>query len=65
MDRNLAGMTINERLGELRLFEEWDKAAGERNRAKMIEVMLKVDLTEDEAIATVNTVLANPRMYGF
>jgi len=59
------GMTINERLAELGLFEEWDRAVADRDRERMIKVMLKVELSEKQAESTVDTILANPTKYGF
>jgi hypothetical protein len=53
------GMTTNERLFAANLIEEWDEAARNRDRAKMIELLSRVDLaSQAEWIA--DTVLADP-----
>lgn len=58
------GMTVNERLFEAGLSAEWDAAARSRNRARMIELLGKVDL-EDQAEWMADTILSNPGKYGF
>jgi hypothetical protein len=58
------GMTVNERLSVAGLIDEWDVAAKSRNRDRMIEVLSKVELSQQAAEIT-DTVLANPRRYGF
>lgn len=65
MSKVHGGMTINERLAELQLFEEWDRAVANRDRQRMIKVMLKVELSQKQAALTVDAVLANPEKYGF
>ena len=65
MGRIHGGMTVNERLGELGLFDEWDRAVADRDRRRMIRMMLKVELSDEQAASTVDTILANPAMYGF
>ncbi len=59
------GMTVNERLAEMGLFSEWDKAVKSRSRLHMIEVLKLAGLDEGAAKATVDAVLANPALYGF
>ena len=54
----------NEHLFEAGLLSEWDAAAGSRNRERMIELLGKVDLG-DQAEWITDTVLSNPRKYGF
>ena len=59
-----AGMAVNERLWEAGLMEQWDSAVKSRNRVRMIEVLNGVDLASPaEQIS--DTVLANPKRYGF
>ncbi len=65
MSKIHGGMTLNERLAELQLFDEWDQAVATRDRDRMIKIMMMIELSEGEASATVDTVLANPKMYGF
>jgi hypothetical protein len=59
-----AGMTLNERLFEAELIPEWEAAARSRNRERMIELLSKVGLG-DQAEQIADTVLSNPRRYGF
>jgi hypothetical protein len=58
------GMTVNERLSDAGLMPEWDTAASSRNTERMIELLGKVDLA-DQAESIVETILSNPRKYGF
>jgi hypothetical protein len=66
MDENAkyAGMTVNERLFAAGILNDWDAAATSRNRERMIELLGRVELA-DQAEQIVNTVLANPGLYGF
>jgi hypothetical protein len=59
------GMTVNERLFTAGLLESFDSAARARNRAEMISILLRVQLSEKDAAWSVDTILANPRSYGF
>ena len=58
-------MTINERLVELALVERWDEAVRQRDREKMLRLMIAYELGEKDAALTVDTVLENPEKYGF
>ncbi|MDL9979074.1 hypothetical protein [Microbacterium candidum] len=60
-----AAMTVNERLFVARFLDEWDTAINERHRAVAIDILRQVRLDEGQATATVDSVLANPAMYGF
>jgi hypothetical protein len=61
----LSGMTVNERLGELGLFERWDEAVRQRDRDKMLRLMIACELGKDGAAQTVDTILGSPEKYGF
>jgi hypothetical protein len=65
MDDRFRGMTVNERLFEAGLLEEWDKAAHARDASAMAAVLVRVAITSEEAKQIVATVLANPERYGF
>ena len=58
-----AGMTVNERLYAAGHLPEWDEAARNRDRARMIEILGSVDLKE-QAASIVDNILANPAYYG-
>jgi hypothetical protein len=53
------GMTVNERMFEAGLLEQWDNASRARDRRAMIEILSRVDL-ESQAEWIADTVLANP-----
>lgn len=58
-----AGMTVNERLYEAGIMEEWDRAATSKNRDRMIELLGEVELA-DQAEQITDTVLSDPKRYG-
>lgn len=58
------GMTTNERLAAAGLLESFDAAAKMQDRDRMIELLRRTDLA-DEAVAIAETILANPKRYGF
>jgi len=60
-----AGMTVNERLVEAELLETFNRAARERNCEAMLSILLKVELTTEQAAETTDTILANPMHYGY
>jgi len=60
-----SGMTVNERLVLAGLMDAFDQAARRRNRAEIIEVLLKVELTPQQAAWTTDALLANPARYGY
>ncbi|HTT20334.1 MAG TPA: hypothetical protein VMG82_15400 [Candidatus Sulfotelmatobacter sp.] len=61
---DFAGMTINERLYVAGLMPEWDAAATARDGARMVEILGRIGLA-NQAEHIADTVLANPRRYGF
>ncbi len=65
MNNNYSGMTVNERLFSANLLSAFDTAAKNRDREKMVEILLKVELTESQAQETTDTILENPEMYGY
>jgi len=56
-------MTTNERLFTAGLLDAFDRAAGARDRASMIDILASVDIRA--ADETADAILANPRKYGF
>lgn len=64
-DRQLSGMTVNERLFACGMLSEWDAAVAARDRKQMIAVLRSVALTEAQAVQTTDLVLgdgANDRL---
>ena len=59
-----SGMTANERLFEAGLMEQFDGAANKRDRSLMIEILEKVQLNQEQAERTVDSLLVNSRFYG-
>ena len=64
-DADLDGMTVNERLLHCGLFPAFDAAMAARDRAAVIEVLRRANLTEEQAEITATATLANPAKYGF
>jgi hypothetical protein len=60
-----AGMTVNERLFVSKLMDDFDAAARRRDRAQMISILVRVDLSEKDAAWSVDTMLATPQKYGY
>lgn len=58
-------MTVNERLYAAGLIKAWDRAVIERDRAKMLEILMATELTAEQAAFTADATLANPEKYGF
>lgn len=65
IESELAGMTINERLYAMGLLNQWDSAANAKDRSKMIDILKQCALSEKQCIETVDTILKNPKKYGF
>jgi hypothetical protein len=55
-----AGMTVNERLVVSGRIEAWDRAVIGRDRARMIEILMAVEMTAEQAAFTTDTTLGNP-----
>lgn len=64
-ESNFPGMTLNERLFAARLLSEFDTAARQRARATMISLLVKVGLSESDAAASSDAILADPKLYGY
>jgi len=60
-----AGMTVNERLFASTLMDDFDAAARRRDRAQMISILVRVDLSKKDAARSVDTILATPQRYGY
>jgi hypothetical protein len=60
-----AGMTLNERLAVAGLIQAFDKAVIARDRAGAIAVLRQVELSDEQAAWTTDTIFANPARYGY
>src|SRR4051812_32761013 len=58
-----AGMTVNESLVVSGQIAAWDEAVIGRDRARMIEILMAVELTAEQAAFTTDTTLGNPAKY--
>jgi hypothetical protein len=65
--RKYAGMTMNERLWEAGLMNEFEAAAAARDRDRMLLICARVGIADGPTgrSSIVDTVLANPARYGF
>ena len=65
--RKYAGMTMNERLWEAGLMNEFEAAAAARDRDRMLLICARVGIADGPTGRSwiVDTVLANPARYGF
>lgn len=62
--KELAGMTLNERLCACGLLGIWEQNLRARNREEMISILSTVGLASRDATYTVDAVLADPRRFG-
>lgn len=60
-----AGMTVNERIFVCGVMGDFDRAAKICDKEKIIEILLKVDLTEEQAARTAENILSDPARYGY
>ena len=58
-ESDLKGMTVNERLYILGLFEEFDAAVQAYDKSRIITVLKKAQLTESQALESAETILRN------
>ena len=59
------GMTVNERLFEAKLLDAFDLAVIKRDRKKLIEILKTVELSDEQANSTIDTIFLNPKKYGY
>ena len=64
MNNKYSGMTVNERLFVANLLSEFEDAAKNRDKDKMIEILQKVELPVEQAKETTKAIIDNPSMYG-
>jgi hypothetical protein len=61
--QNLGSMTVNERLTSVGLMDRWDAAVRDRDREEMLRIMEQVEVANPAF--TVDTILSNPKKYGY
>lgn len=54
-----AAMTVDERLFSAGLIEAWDEAVKQRDRARMIALLMSVESAAEQASFTADTALVN------
>jgi len=59
------GMTVNERLFNAGLLDDFDRCIDGLNDAGAAEILTKVELTNEEATAIVQSVRQNPAKFGY
>jgi hypothetical protein len=64
-DRELEGMTVNERLWACDLYDRFMKGARKRDREEMVSVLTEVAFTHEQASGIVDKILADPERFGF
>jgi hypothetical protein len=62
---NYGAMTINERLSVAGTLDLFDSAARASNRDIMLKLLRQVEIEEEEARQIIETILSNPKKYGF
>jgi len=62
--RKYGGMTVNERLFEAGLLDAFDRAVRAADRAKIVEILIKVEIDAPEAARTADSILKHPTRYG-
>jgi len=60
-----AGMTVNERLAVAGLMQAFDEAVMARDRSGAIAVLRQVELSDEQAASTTDTIFANPSRYDY
>ena len=61
----LAGMTINERLFHIGLLKEFDAAILAREEREAVAILLRAELSKEQAQNTVAAIFSDPGMYGY
>ncbi|MAI30348.1 hypothetical protein [Marinobacter adhaerens] len=61
----LAGMTINERLFHVGIMDEFDASILSRDQEGAVALLQRVELSKEEAMATVATIFKDWGKYGY
>ncbi len=62
---DLEGMTVNERLYTLNLMDDFDSSIKSRQRDVAIQLLEKAQLSNGQAVETVDAIFNDPKMYGY
>ena len=65
MNSKYDGMTVNERLFEAKLLDEYDSAVKKRDKKTLVKILKQVALSEEQANATIDAIFSNPKKYGY
>ena len=65
MNSKYDGMTVNERLFEAKLLDEYDSAVKKRDKKALVKILKKVTLSEEQANAIIDAIFSNPKKYGY
>ena len=60
-----AGMTLNERLVDAQIEQEFARAVQNADRKRLRELLITVEISPSEADQTAETILASPAKYGY
>jgi hypothetical protein len=58
-------MTVNERLFEAGVIDQFEAAAKNRDADAMVRILMRVALTEKDARLSTDAILKNPERYGY
>ena len=58
-------MTINERLSEAGLAEDFEAAIRARDRERVISILTRVELSPEDAAFTADTIFGSPKRHGY
>jgi hypothetical protein len=58
-EKNYSGITVNERLYDAGLLDDFFKAANKKDRNKMIALLMLIELERSQAEETTDTILKN------
>lgn len=64
-EKKYSGMTVNERLYEAGLLDDFYRAANRKDKNEMVTLLMSVELERPQAEETTDTILKNPAFYGF
>lgn len=63
--QSIEGMTVNERLYHFGLTDTFDEAIRANRKDRAISVLEQAKFTREQAESTVQTILAEPKRYGY